>query len=413
MKKIKKVGIGALSLLLATGGLSGVSHAAEETKENINNPSLEISNETSKPAAEKDADLDKKDESEVLGTKLVTSKVQDNEDAFKKLKDYEVEFIKSIDKKVSKENTEKIEKIEKALNFEELVKASGRTRKEIVDNFNVESKKEDKKYILKDDVEEKNSSKEIENPTEDKTKPSEKDQADKKDENKDSPENKKEDDKKTEEENKEKVVDKTKLQKSITNAKDFNEKDYTKESYKIFKEALDNAKKTLDNNDAKQADVDKAKEALNKAISELKKAPKVTDIKVEEVVNKDRLVETVKNIKEDLDKYTEDSKKEMNTALENAQAVIDNKDATQEDVDKAFENLENARGKLVRKLENKNTETEKPKDSTITDNSVSKDGKGSILPQTGQGWAGLISALGAVSAGGFGFYKSKKGKEDK
>lgn len=412
MKKIKKVGIGALSLLLATGGLSGVSHAAEETKENINNPSLEISNETSKPAAEKDADLDKKDESEVLGTKLVTSKVQDNEDAFKKLKDYEVEFIKSIDKEVSKENTEKIEKIEKALNFEELVKASGRTRKEIVDNFNVESKKEDKKYILKDDVEEKNSSKEIENPTEDKTKPSEKDQADKKDENKDSSEDKKEDDKKAEED-KEKVVDKTKLQKSITNVKDFNEKDYTKDSYKVFKEALDNAKKTLDNNDAKQDDVDKAKEALNKAISELKKAPKVTDIKVEEVVNKDRLVETVKNIKEDLDKYTEDSKKEMNTALENAQAVIDNKDATQEDVDKAFENLENARGKLVRKLENKNTETEKPKDSTITDNSVSKDGKGSILPQTGQGWAGLISALGAVSAGGFGFYKSKKGKEDK
>ena len=412
MKKIKKVGIGALSLLLATGGLSGVSHAAEETKENINNPSLEISNETSKPAAEKDADLDKKDESEVLGTKLVTSKIQDNEDAFKKLKDYEVEFIKSIDKEVSKENTGKIEKIEKALNFEELVKASGRTRKEIVDNFNVESKKEDKKYILKDDVEEKNSSKEIENPTEDKTKPSEKDQADKKDENKDSSEDKKEDDKKAEED-KEKVVDKTKLQKSITNVKDFNEKDYTKDSYKVFKEALDNAKKTLDNNDAKQDDVDKAKEALNKAISELKKAPKVTDIKVEEVVNKDRLVETVKNIKEDLDKYTEDSKKEMNTALENAQAVIDNKDATQEDVDKAFENLENARGKLVRKLENKNTETEKPKDSTITDNSVSKDGKGSILPQTGQGWAGLISALGAVSAGGFGFYKSKKGKEDK
>ena len=412
MKKIKKVGIGALSLLLATGGLSGISHAAEETKENVSNPSLEISNETSKPVTEKDSDLDKKDESEVLGTKLVTSKIQDNEDAFKKLKDYEVEFIKSIDKEVSKENAEKIEKIEKSSNFEELVKASGRTRKEIVDNFNVESKKEDKKYILKDDVEEKNSSKEIENPTEDKTKPSEKDQADKKDENKDSSEDKKEDDKKAEED-KEKVVDKTKLQKSITNVKDFNEKDYTKDSYKVFKEALDNAKKTLDNNDAKQDDVDKAKEALNKAISELKKAPKVTDIKVEEVVNKDRLVETVKNIKEDLDKYTEDSKKEMNTALENAQAVIDNKDATQEDVDKAFENLENARGKLVRKLENKNTETEKPKDSTITDNSVSKDGKGSILPQTGQGWAGLISALGAVSAGGFGFYKSKKGKEDK
>ena len=110
MKKIKKVGIGALSLLLATGGLSGVSHAAEETKENVNNPSLEISNETSKPVDEKDADLDKKDESEVLGTKLVTSKIQDNEDAFKKLKDYEVEFIKSIEKEISKENAEKIEK---------------------------------------------------------------------------------------------------------------------------------------------------------------------------------------------------------------------------------------------------------------------------------------------------------------
>ena len=47
------------------------------------------------------------------------------------------------------------------------------------------------------------------------------------------------------------------------------------------------------------------------------------------------------------------------------------------------------------------------------DNSVSNDGKGTILPKTGQGWAGLINALGAVSAGGFGFYKSKKGKEDK
>lgn len=68
----------------------------------------------------------------------------------------------------------------------------------------------------------------------------------------------------------EEKADKSALKSSIDNAKEYSEDAYTEESYAVFKEKLEAAKAVYDKEDATQEEVDKAKDALEKAISELK-----------------------------------------------------------------------------------------------------------------------------------------------
>ena len=66
------------------------------------------------------------------------------------------------------------------------------------------------------------------------------------------------------------IVDKTELSNVIETTNDFVEKDYTVDSWKAFKEALDHAKDVLQNENTTQDEVDQALASLQDAIKNLK-----------------------------------------------------------------------------------------------------------------------------------------------
>lgn len=151
-----------------------------------------------------------------------------------------------------------------------------------------------------------------------------------------------------------------------------------------------------------------------------------------------------KTLEEQLKEFEEQNKNKDNDKNDNDKKEnVDNKEKTDENKSTENEKLEENKNKEFDDKDNKEKEKEKESNGTLTkveennntngsnndkteskvignnistegkDNSISSSGKGTILPKTGQGWAGLISALGAVSAGGFGLFKSKKNKENK
>src|SRR5699024_1430105 len=64
-------------------------------------------------------------------------------------------------------------------------------------------------------------------------------------------------------------VDKTELKNRIDDSEKFKEEDYTKDSFKVLKDAIKDARKVLEDEKATQEDVDKALETLNLAIKGL------------------------------------------------------------------------------------------------------------------------------------------------
>ena len=66
------------------------------------------------------------------------------------------------------------------------------------------------------------------------------------------------------------IVDKKELSNVIETTNDFVEKDYTVDSWKAFKEALDHAKDVLQNENTTQDEVDQALASLQDAIKNLK-----------------------------------------------------------------------------------------------------------------------------------------------
>ena len=99
-----------------------------------------------------------------------------------------------------------------------------------------------------------------------------------------------------------------------------------------FLDALDEAKKVRDNEDAVQEQVDEAWNNLLTTMSELKLIP-----------NKDALEELIHSVQGmDLSVYTQDSQNRITTALTEAIAVYENPEVTQEEVDAAVEKLQTA-----------------------------------------------------------------------
>lgn len=108
------------------------------------------------------------------------------------------------------------------------------------------------------------------------------------------------------------VVDKTALQAALNGAIDAAEKEkYTETTWTKYEEALENAKKILSDEEAVQADVDAAVEALNEAREALeeKKEPDLPTPPEPEKPDKTRLQELLKNVIPDTEKgkYTEES----------------------------------------------------------------------------------------------------------
>ena len=120
-----------------------------------------------------------------------------------------------------------------------------------------------------------------------------------------------------------------------------NLKEYTDASVSVLEEALEDAQNVWANKNATQNDVDNAYIALKDAINGLE---------VKQIINKAQLEEAMDMAYAlNLEEYTDASVSVLEEALQNAQNVWANKNATQYDVDNAYIALKDAINALVKK----------------------------------------------------------------
>ena len=134
-------------------------------------------------------------------------------------------------------------------------------------------------------------------------------------------------------------IDKTELQALYDEYLTLDEGDYTQESWKEFKTAMDNAKAVLEKADITQEEVDNTLTALQNAKEALTKVEAAT-------VSKTALsiaVDMANNVTEEqLNKVVPVVVEEFNGALDEAKAILANDKATQEQVDASFARLASA-----------------------------------------------------------------------
>ena len=134
-------------------------------------------------------------------------------------------------------------------------------------------------------------------------------------------------------------VDKTELEELIKEAESYKEEEYTPGTWDVFQEALDAAKEVAANENATEAEVEKAVNDLQEAINALtKKADKGF---LEELISE------VEGYNEE--DYTAGSWAALQEALEAAKEVVANEDATETEVMDAYNNLRDAIDNLVDK----------------------------------------------------------------
>lgn len=127
----------------------------------------------------------------------------------------------------------------------------------------------------------------------------------------------------------EETVDKTELEKLYDECKDMEQGDYTNGSWAAFEEARDAAASVIAKEDVAQDEVDAALAALKEAKAGLIKKG-----------NKALLQKTYNYaMKLNTDSVTDSAKKVFEDAMTNAKAVLDHADATQEEINKAWDNL--------------------------------------------------------------------------
>ncbi|RAT99186.1 S-layer homology domain-containing protein [Brevibacillus sp. Leaf182] len=141
------------------------------------------------------------------------------------------------------------------------------------------------------------------------------------------------------------TVDKSKLQAKADEIQSENleGEDYTSESWEELQKALRKADAILADPNATQEEVDKAYSALKKAREGLKKPDEPTPTPT---VDKSKLQARVDEIDdEDLDEddYTSSSWRKLEKALKRANDVLEDPDATQDEVDEALAELKKAR----------------------------------------------------------------------
>ncbi|MGG1231309.1 S-layer homology domain-containing protein, partial [Brevibacillus formosus] len=144
------------------------------------------------------------------------------------------------------------------------------------------------------------------------------------------------------------TVDKTKLQAKADEIQSENleGEDYTSESWEELQKALRKADAILADRNATQEEVDKALSALTKAREGLQKPDEPTPTPT---VDKSKLQARVDEIDdEDLDEddYTSSSWRKLEKALKRAKDVLEDPDATQDEVDEALAELKKARRDL-------------------------------------------------------------------
>lgn len=135
------------------------------------------------------------------------------------------------------------------------------------------------------------------------------------------------------------TVDTSELEETVGEAEGLNSSDYTEESWAALEEALEEGKAVLENPDATQEEVDAAAKKLQDVIDALKK----TETPESNAVDTSALEEAIAKA-EGLDSsdYTSASWEVLKKALEEGKAVLENAEATQEEVDAAVKNLNDA-----------------------------------------------------------------------
>lgn len=151
-------------------------------------------------------------------------------------------------------------------------------------------------------------------------------------------------------------VNKDKLEDLIKEAEKMDLSGYTSESIKVFEDALAQAKVVMEDPEADQDAVDAAEGQLAAAVEQLEKADKpVVPSEVDKSALEKYYNECVSYYKEA--DYTADSWKVYKEALTNAKTVLDDEDATAEEIKAATEKLAKAAKDLVKKEENKKPST--------------------------------------------------------
>src|SRR5699024_10493840 len=127
-------------------------------------------------------------------------------------------------------------------------------------------------------------------------------------------------------------INKDEIQSAIANAEKYDSKDYTEESFSNLSQALSNARSVMSNEEATQQQVDEAKNALQSAVEGLEAKGDKTALQ--------SLVDIAKEYTSE--GYTEESFANLQSQITSAQAVLDNTNATQQQVDEAQSNLQSA-----------------------------------------------------------------------
>ena len=148
----------------------------------------------------------------------------------------------------------------------------------------------------------------------------------------------------------ENLVSIAELRKYCAGHADYTEDAYTAESYAAYAEAFEAAQAVLGKADASQDEVDAALAALTEAVNGLEEKPDVE-------VSKDALQNLYDQYKDtEQGSYTDESYAAFTEALENAAAVLADENASQTDVDDAFNTLNSAAEALTEKTEDPGTE---------------------------------------------------------
>ncbi len=128
-------------------------------------------------------------------------------------------------------------------------------------------------------------------------------------------------------------VNKEDLQSLIGKANEKNSSDYTEESWNKLQEALENAKKVVDNQNATNEQVKEATEKLESALNNLQQKPLPVD--------KSKLQDIIEHVTTEFvnTDYSSDSWKELSDAVDNGKILLGDLNATQEQIDKAFEDI--------------------------------------------------------------------------
>ena len=126
-----------------------------------------------------------------------------------------------------------------------------------------------------------------------------------------------------------KLAARRKMFKTLNKVKDSEESKYLASSWSGFKEALNSAKNVLENDEATQEQVDAAYNVLVKAYLDLRLKP-----------NKDLLNDLINKVQGlNAASYSAESWNVLQETLNGVQAVLDDPDATQAEVDAAYEAL--------------------------------------------------------------------------